>query len=53
MSLVDCRPRSASAIARTACKLAPIDVRRFGFLVQETPGFALRVMRVMAERLAA
>jgi len=53
MSLVDRRPRSASAIARTPCKLVPVDARRFSFMIQETPGFALRVMRTMAERLRA
>ena len=53
MSLVDRRPRSASAIARTPCKLVPVDARRFSFMVQETPGFALRVMRTMAGRLRA
>ena len=38
---------------RTPCKLVPVDARRFSFMIQETPGFALRVMRTMAERLRA
>jgi CRP/FNR family cyclic AMP-dependent transcriptional regulator len=53
LSLVDRRPRSASAIARTPCKLVPVDAKRFSFMIQETPGFALRVMRTMADRLRA
>ena len=44
-------PRSATAITRTDAELVPIDEKRFLFLVQQTPFFALQVMRVMAERL--
>ncbi|MCB0161108.1 MAG: cyclic nucleotide-binding domain-containing protein [Caldilineaceae bacterium] len=51
MSLIDDSPRSADAVARTACVLAPVDERRFLFLIHETPMFALHVMSVMAERL--
>jgi CRP-like cAMP-binding protein len=51
MALIDSKPRSASAIARTDCKLVPIDERRFAFLVQQTPFFAINVMRIMAERI--
>ncbi|MEZ4680340.1 MAG: cyclic nucleotide-binding domain-containing protein [Caldilineaceae bacterium] len=51
LSLVDHSPRSATAVAKTACLLAPIGEKRFLFLVQETPYFALHVMSVMAERL--
>ena len=51
MALIDQRARSATAIARTDCTLVPIDAKRFMYLVQETPYFALTVMRVMVERL--
>lgn len=51
MALVDGSPRSASVIARTDCEFAVIDRKRFGFLVDETPTFAVDVMRVMAQRL--
>jgi CRP-like cAMP-binding protein len=51
MALIDTKPRSATAIARTDCKLVPISEKRFTFLVQQTPHFALQVMRVMADRL--
>jgi len=51
MALVDASPRSATAVARTNCKLAPINHSRFNFLVQQTPNFALHLMRVMTDRL--
>ena len=51
MALIDQSPRSATAIARTACKLVPVDQKRFTFLVQQTPFFSIQVMRVMADRL--
>jgi CRP/FNR family cyclic AMP-dependent transcriptional regulator len=51
MALVDQSPRSAAAVAKTNCKLVPVDQRRFEFLVQQTPFFSLQVMRIMADRL--
>jgi CRP-like cAMP-binding protein len=51
MALVDSRPRSASAVAKTACKLVPVNERQFNFMVQETPLFAITVMRLMCDRL--
>jgi CRP-like cAMP-binding protein len=51
MAMVDGHPRVASAVARTDCKLCPIDQKRFQFLVQQTPYFAIEVMRVLVERL--
>jgi CRP-like cAMP-binding protein len=51
MALVGDHIRSASAVAKTACRLAIVSERRFVFLVQETPFFALHVMRTMADRL--
>lgn len=51
MALIDDKPRSARAVARTDCVLTPITRQHFLTLVQRTPLFALQVMRVMAERL--
>jgi CRP-like cAMP-binding protein len=51
MALIDSAPRSASALAVTAVKLAPIDERRFMFLVQQTPYFAIQIMQIMSDRL--
>lgn len=51
LALIDDQPRSATAVARTACLLAPISRPHFLALTQHTPLFALQVMRVMANRL--
>ena len=51
MAIVDSSPRSATVVAVSDTKLAVIDRRRFLFLVQETPMFALQVMSTIAERL--
>jgi CRP/FNR family cyclic AMP-dependent transcriptional regulator len=51
MALIDKQPRSATAIAKTDCKLVSVNEQRFQRLVQQTPHFALQVMRVMAQRL--
>jgi CRP/FNR family transcriptional regulator, cyclic AMP receptor protein len=45
------RRRSATAVARSDCRLAPVSQRRFLFLIQQTPFFALEVMRALAEQL--
>ncbi len=51
MALIDKSPRSATVIALTPARLARIDRRRFLYLIQNTPTFALDVMVVMAARL--
>ena len=51
MALIDNAPRSASAIARSPCRLVAVNRRRFIFMVQQTPNFSLHVMKVMADRL--
>jgi CRP-like cAMP-binding protein len=51
MSLIDHSPRSASAVAATDCSVAAVGQKRFTFLVQQTPYFALEIMHVLAERL--
>ncbi|PMB28012.1 cyclic nucleotide-binding domain-containing protein [Fischerella thermalis] len=43
--------RASTAIAKTDCELAILDRRGFLFAVQETPMFALLVMRSYSERL--
>jgi CRP/FNR family cyclic AMP-dependent transcriptional regulator len=53
MSLVSPGPHSASVRAISECSFVAVDEKRFHFLVQQTPFFATRVMRVMAERLRA
>ena len=51
MAIVENRPHYASAIAKTDCKLVPVDRDRFRFLIEQTPNFAFTVMEIMAERL--
>jgi len=51
MAMIDDAPRSATAIAESNSKLAIIDPKRFNFLIQQTPNFALQIMRVIADRL--
>lgn len=51
MALVDRTPHSASVVAETACEFVCIDEARFKFLIAETPGFAVEVIRTLAIRL--
>jgi CRP-like cAMP-binding protein len=51
MALIEKENRTGTAVARTETKIVPVDERRFMFLVQQTPNFALHVMRVLSDRL--
>jgi|SRR5271157_2455445 len=51
LALIDDEPRSAAVVAKTASRLVAVDRRRFQYMVQETPFFALAVMKVLADRL--
>jgi CRP-like cAMP-binding protein len=51
MALVEDRPRVASAVAKSETDLVRVDRKRFLFLVQQTPFFAIQLMGIMAERL--
>lgn len=51
MALIDGAPRSASAIASSDVTVIPVNEKQFLFMVGHTPFFALKVMRVLAERL--
>ncbi len=51
MALIDTQPRSATATASTDCRVVPINEERFSYLIQETPEFALQVMKVVVQRL--
>ncbi|MBD2456448.1 cyclic nucleotide-binding domain-containing protein [Nostoc sp. FACHB-87] len=50
--LVGIKNRTYTAIAKTECKLVSLDERRFLFAVQETPMFALHVIKNYSERLS-
>ncbi|HZZ22301.1 MAG TPA: cyclic nucleotide-binding domain-containing protein [Roseiarcus sp.] len=51
MALIDDSPRSAAVVALTDVTVMPIQEQQFLFMVKHTPFFALRVMRVLANRL--
>ncbi len=51
MALIDSEPRSASVLCSSDCQFAVIDHKRFEYLVQQTPFFAVEVMRIMGQRL--
>jgi CRP-like cAMP-binding protein len=51
MALINDSPRNATAVVKSACRLTPIDRRRFHFLVQQHPHFATQVMKTLADRL--
>jgi len=53
MALVDGRARSATAKAIAPSQVIPVDQKRFLFMIQQTPFFAVRVMSVMSARLRA
>lgn len=51
MAVIDGSHRYATVTAKTDCKFAVIDHKRFQFLVDEAPKFAIDIMRVMSHRL--
>ena len=51
MALIEKDRRTATAVASTDAKVVTVDERRFLFLIQQTPNFALHVMRVLSDRL--
>jgi CRP/FNR family transcriptional regulator, cyclic AMP receptor protein len=51
LGVLDAVPRIATVTALTDCVAAVIDQKRFQFLVEGNPHFALEVMQVMARRL--
>jgi CRP-like cAMP-binding protein len=51
MALVDQAPRSATAVAKTDCIVIPISEKHFLFMIEETPFFALTVLRTLTARL--
>jgi CRP-like cAMP-binding protein len=51
MALVDQASRSATAVAKIDCVVIPISEKHFLFMIEETPFFALIVMRTLTTRL--
>jgi CRP/FNR family transcriptional regulator len=51
MSVIDDAPRSSTARVKVACEVSAIDRRKFRFMVDEVPNFALYIMGAMARRI--
>lgn len=51
MALVDQSPRSASVKALTPAEVIPINEKRFLWMVEQTPFFAVRMLKVLTARL--
>jgi len=51
MSMIDGAPRSSTARVKEPCELSLIDHRKFRFMVDEVPNFALYIMGAMARRI--
>ena len=51
MGIIDQAPRSLTAVAVEPSEVAVIDERMFLYLVQETPMFAIQVMKSLAARI--
>jgi CRP-like cAMP-binding protein len=51
MALIDSERRSATAVALENTRLVPVGEQQFLYMVQETPQFALHVLRVLVGRL--
>jgi CRP-like cAMP-binding protein len=51
MAMIDEGTRSATVVAKSDCQLLPVAKTRFNFLIQQTPNFAVHMMKVIAMRL--
>jgi CRP-like cAMP-binding protein len=53
MAAISDSPRSATAVARTACRVIPLDDKGFAAALQKKPEFALMMLGTMIMRLRA
>lgn len=51
MAAISDSPRSATAVARSACRVISLDDRQFGAALQKKPEFALMMLGVLIQRL--
>ncbi|MBI9097239.1 MAG: cyclic nucleotide-binding domain-containing protein, partial [Spirochaetaceae bacterium] len=51
MAMVERKPRSATAIAATGCRLLALDQNAFMTLIEQNSDFAVRMIKVLATRL--
>jgi CRP-like cAMP-binding protein len=53
MATISDSPRSATAVARSACRVIALDDKQFGAALQKKPEFALMMLGIMIQRLRA
>jgi CRP/FNR family cyclic AMP-dependent transcriptional regulator len=51
MSMIDGAPRSSTARVKDTAEFSALDQRKFRFMVDEVPNFAIYVMGTMARRI--
>ncbi|HKD16822.1 MAG TPA: cyclic nucleotide-binding domain-containing protein [Thermoanaerobaculia bacterium] len=51
MAVIEEDRRAATAVARTDVKIVALDQQQFHELVRRSPDFALRIMRVLSDRV--
>lgn len=51
MGMVNHKPRSATAVAKTDCVVVEVNEGDFYFMIQHSPFFALEMMQVLSERV--
>lgn len=51
MAVIDPKPRSATVVAKSNCRLIAINQKRFMFLIQQKPQFAIDLMSILVERI--
>jgi len=51
IAVIDGSPRSATAVAKEATELELIDGQAFALIVERSPSFALKIMRMLAARI--
>jgi len=51
MSMIDDAPRSSTARVKETAEVSVIDKRKFRFMVDEVPNFAIYIMQAMANRI--
>lgn len=51
VALIEHTQASADIIAVAECTLVPIDKKRFLLLIQQTPDFALEIMKLIVKRI--
>jgi CRP-like cAMP-binding protein len=51
MAVVDAKPRSATAVAKTDVKCLALNLAQLEMMIQTDPGFAIRVIRLLSAKL--